>query len=162
MSKPVPEAVSVIAMSYNAVTDRISASEATMKRNIATGWALVLLAGSPGAVGQVYEARDAEGNPVFSDTPSPQGQEIVVPETNVSDPVQETAAPEDMKAADEAAELPQADATGGNDDAGNVVIIGGEDAERKNEYIDNEGRREVRDAEKRHEVLEAEPRHEVR
>jgi hypothetical protein len=104
------------------------------------------------ALAQVYETRDAEGNPVFSDTPSPTGKEIVVPEANISDPVRETAAPVDTSA----------DAQTSGDNESNVILIGDESAGRENEFIDNEGRREVLEAEKRQEVLDAEPRHEVR
>ena len=122
-----------------------------IRRITVTACVMASLGAGP-ALAKVYETRDAEGNPVFSDTPSPTGEEIVVPETNLSDPVQETAAPADTSHDTQ---------TGGNQQ-NKVIIIGDESAGRENEFMDNEGRREVLDAEKRHEVLEAEPRHEVR
>ena len=47
-----------------------------------------LLATSNTAFAQVYQSTDADGNPVFSDTPTPNGQEIQIPETNVGDAVE--------------------------------------------------------------------------
>jgi hypothetical protein len=34
---------------------------------------------------QVYKSTDAEGKTIFSDTPTPGGQEVEIPETNVGD-----------------------------------------------------------------------------
>jgi hypothetical protein len=39
------------------------------------------------ASAQVYESRDAQGNPVFSDKPSAGAEEVKVPPTNSADPV---------------------------------------------------------------------------
>ncbi|MCP4769690.1 MAG: DUF4124 domain-containing protein [Gammaproteobacteria bacterium] len=39
------------------------------------------------AQGQVYQSTDEEGNVSFSDQPTPDSKEIVVPETNVGDSV---------------------------------------------------------------------------
>ena len=36
---------------------------------------------------QVYKSTDADGNVTFSDQPTPEGKEVVVPETNVGDSV---------------------------------------------------------------------------
>ena len=36
---------------------------------------------------QVYQSTDADGNVTFSDQPTPEGKEVVVPETNVGDSV---------------------------------------------------------------------------
>ncbi len=43
------------------------------------------LAGTASA--QVYESKDAQGNPVFSDKPSAGAEEVKVPPTNSADPV---------------------------------------------------------------------------
>jgi len=50
-----------------------------------------LLSHTAGA--QVYESKDAEGNTVFSDTPSAGAQAIDVPTTNTADPVADIPAP---------------------------------------------------------------------
>ncbi len=47
-----------------------------------------LLATSNTAFAQVYQSTDAEGNTVFSDTPTPDSQEIQIPEINVGDAVE--------------------------------------------------------------------------
>ena len=36
---------------------------------------------------QVYQSTDADGNVTFSDQPTPDGREVVVPETNIGDSV---------------------------------------------------------------------------
>ena len=123
-----------------------------MQRTILTLVAFLYCTGSGLVLGQVYETRDTEGNPVFSDTPSPEAQEVAVPQTNISKPTAPSADNESRP------ETPEA----GRPAQGDIVIIGDKEVQRTNEYIDNEGRREVRDAGERHEVLEAEPRHEVR
>ena len=46
-----------------------------------------ILATSNTAFAQVYQSIDADGNIVFSDTPTPSSQEIQIPETNLSDAV---------------------------------------------------------------------------
>ena len=46
-----------------------------------------ILATSNTAYAQVYQSTDADGNIVFSDTPTPSSQEIQIPETNLSDAV---------------------------------------------------------------------------
>ena len=50
---------------------------------------LLLLWGlSCAALAQVYKSTDAEGNVVFSDTPTESGEEVKIPELNVADPVE--------------------------------------------------------------------------
>ena len=46
-----------------------------------------ILATSNTAFAQVYQSTDADGNAVFSDTPTPGSQEIQIPETNLGDAV---------------------------------------------------------------------------
>ena len=48
---------------------------------------LFILTTSNTAFAQVYQSTDADGNIVFSDTPTPSSQEIQIPETNLSDAV---------------------------------------------------------------------------
>jgi hypothetical protein len=47
-----------------------------------------LLATSNTAFAQVYQSTDADGNTVFGDTPTPNSQEIQIPETNLGDAVE--------------------------------------------------------------------------
>jgi hypothetical protein len=122
---------------------------------------LTLVAGSARVAAEIYETRDAEGNPVFSDTPSPDAEVVDVPETNTADtvetPPQKRAAP--GSGADRA--------TGaGAPESGRVIVIDdqadhGSDSEADWEIGKAEPREEVLDAEPRKEVMEAEPRHET-
>jgi hypothetical protein len=54
---------------------------------------LAMLAATNLAVAEVYESRDAEGNPVFSDTPSEGSQKVKLPEANVADAIDVPARP---------------------------------------------------------------------
>ena len=47
----------------------------------------LLLGFSLAAHAQVYQSTDADGNVTFSDQPTPESEEVVVPETNVGDSV---------------------------------------------------------------------------
>jgi len=49
--------------------------------------AIPLLGFSLAAHAQVYQSTDADGNVTFSDQPTPESEEVVVPETNVGDSV---------------------------------------------------------------------------
>ena len=49
--------------------------------------AVPLLGFSLAAHAQVYQSTDADGNVTFSDQPTPDGKEVVVPETNIGDSV---------------------------------------------------------------------------
>ena len=49
--------------------------------------AVPLLGFSLAAHAQIYQSTDADGNVTFSDQPTPEGKEVVVPETNVGDSV---------------------------------------------------------------------------
>jgi hypothetical protein len=60
--------------------------------NILLSSILALAMGNP-ASAEIYESKDAQGNTVFSDKPSPGAQEIAVPQTNAADPVAETPRP---------------------------------------------------------------------
>jgi len=46
-------------------------------------WALLCALGPAVALGQVYESKDAAGNPVFSDTPTPGAKPLALPPPNV-------------------------------------------------------------------------------
>jgi len=49
--------------------------------------AIPLIGFSLAAHAQVYRSTDADGNVIFSDQPTPESEEVVVPETNVGDSV---------------------------------------------------------------------------
>jgi hypothetical protein len=46
---------------------------------------LVVLSFQSGVKAQIYETVDEEGNPVFSDTPSPEAKEVELPSQNIAD-----------------------------------------------------------------------------
>lgn len=48
---------------------------------------------SNSAVAEIYETKDAQGNTVFTDTPTGSAQKVDLPETNVADAVKETPHP---------------------------------------------------------------------
>ncbi|MEH6583517.1 MAG: DUF4124 domain-containing protein [Halioglobus sp.] len=94
---------------------------------------------------QIYESKDAEGNPIFTDTPGAGAKEVDLSESNIADALKES--PHDTPA------------PGGGEDRSTATIIDNDpDARRER---GDEGRHEVLDTEERHEVLDAEPRHEV-
>jgi hypothetical protein len=140
---------------------------------------LALLSGSTAAHAQVYESRDAAGNPVFSDTPSPGAEVVDLPESNVADPVDVPSAPPaadpetEAGAESQSGPVPatQGTASGPGD---KVIVIGDErleaasesgrkigQAQPREQVLDAEPREEVLDAEPREQVLDAEPRDEV-
>jgi hypothetical protein len=98
---------------------------------------------SGSAWAQIYESRDAEGNPVYTDTPAAAEKEIYLPKSNIADAVKES--PDETPAP---AASPSA--TGGVEGRSTTTIT----------HDDPEAQRE-RGNEGRHEVLDAEPRHEV-
>ena len=95
---------------------------------------------------EIYESKDAQGNPVFTDAPTAGAKEVDLQKANIADAVEapptetarETAAPSPSNKTQEA--------------QGKVIVI--EDG--RNEALS----REI-DADMPHEVLEAEKRHEV-
>lgn len=56
-------------------------------------WALLCALGPAAALGQVYESKDAAGNPVFSDTPTPGAKPLDLPPPNVIETPRLPAAP---------------------------------------------------------------------
>ena len=97
------------------------------------------------AQAEVYESKDAEGNPVFTDSPVEGAEEVDLPQTNISDHVEEmpgeASASEDTQTSVRADEQPD-----------NVVVI----PNTRNEEIERDF-----EADQPHEVLDAEERYEV-
>jgi hypothetical protein len=121
---------------------------------ISTVLAVVL---SCGALAEIYETTDSEGNKVFTDTPPSSDAKVVdLPEANIAESVEPAAQPE----AGQRPAAGQQQEQGEYDDDG-VYIIGDADNERLESKIAREKRREVLEGEPRKEVLEAEQRHEV-
>ena len=104
---------------------------------------------SNSAVAEIYETKDAQGNTVFTDTPTGSAQQVDLPETNVADAVKETPHPTPQASAKPTPGTGQAS---GQATDGDVVVI----HDNRNERLEREL------AEQRpHDVLEAEKRHEV-
>jgi hypothetical protein len=126
---------------------------------------LGLMALHSAAWAEIYETQDAQGNPVFTDSPTGTRSDVVdLPEINIAD----APPPESL-------ETQQRDVTPVEHAPvveNNPVIIHdanpgeelSEERLRKQREYERENpsaRHEVLDAEPRHEVLDAEPRHEV-
>ena len=104
--------------------------------------------------GEIYETRDAQGNPVFTDTPSQGAREIQLHEENIADPV--------TPSADEEGGLsPKASPGAADSDHSQIVIIPDSHNEAVEEAIEEGQRREVLEADPRREVRDASPRREV-
>ena len=97
---------------------------------------------------EIYESKDSEGKPVFTDTPTAGAEKVVLPQENIADAVE---VPPEARAA-------EAPATGiplDNKEStahGDVVVV----PDSRNERQDSELA-----ADRPHEVLEAEKRYEV-
>lgn len=94
---------------------------------------------------EIYESKDADGNPVFTDSPSAGSEQVELQKANIADAVEapaetarETAAPAPSGKTQEA--------------QGKVIVIEDERNDELSRAID---------ADRPHEVLEAEPRYEV-
>jgi archaellin len=94
----------------------------------------------------IYESKDDQGNPVFTDTPSAGSEQVDLQKSNIADAVE---APAETVREAEAAHSP----SGKTQDAqGKVIVIEDERNEELSRAID---------ADRPHEVLEAEKRYEV-
>ncbi|MEH6634254.1 MAG: DUF4124 domain-containing protein [Halioglobus sp.] len=98
---------------------------------------LLTMALSTIAHAEIYETKDAEGNPVFTDTPTAAAEKVVLPTENIADAVKVPPAPP---------------AGPGAKEHSNVSVI----PDSRNEQMD-----QVLDADRPREVLNAEERHEV-
>lgn len=95
---------------------------------------------------EIYESKDADGNPVFTDNPTTDAEKIDLPQENVSDSV-------DTPPKSEAAKASVKPSTSkGSAGHGNVVVIPND----REEGLESELA-----ADRPHEVLEAEKRYEV-
>jgi hypothetical protein len=127
------------------------------------------------AQAEIYESKDAAGNPVFSDEPpagSADAEVVDLPETNTAEPVEVpppgapqpdtgTAAPVTGSAPPVATPAPAPTGTGQPPAGGNIVVIEDPREKRVEEELARNKRDKVLDAEPRHEVQNAEPRHEI-
>ena len=117
-----------------------------MKYSITCLTCMLMVAWSAISQAEIYQSKDAEGNPVFTDTPSDGAQKVDLPQENIADAVE--GAPEAKSTA-----APGGDsATDASATPGNVVVI----PNSRNEQLERESA-----ADRPNEVLEAEERYEV-
>jgi hypothetical protein len=116
---------------------------------------IVVLGLSGSALAEIYETKDADGNPVFTDTPTGSADKVNLPETNVADAMKERPHP-----APETTAKPKANA-GQTAQPGDVVVIHDNRNEHLQQELAEERPHEVLNTEKRHEVGEAEAIHAV-
>jgi hypothetical protein len=117
-----------------------------MKFSITTLTCVLVMALSVIARADIYESKDAEGNPVFTDTPTTGVVEkIDLPQENIADSVK---VPPEAEAAKTSVSRSTKETTG----HGNVIVI----PDSRNERLERELA-----ADRPHEVLEAEKRYEV-
>jgi hypothetical protein len=116
---------------------------------------IVVLGLSGSALAEIYETKDADGNMVFTDTPTSNADKVDLPETNVADAVKEMPHP-----TSEATTRSKPNA-GQTAQPGDVVVIHDNRNERLQQELAEERPHEVLNTEKRHEVGEAEAIHAV-
>jgi len=98
---------------------------------------LLTMALSTSARAEIYETKDAEGNPVFTDTPTAAAEKVVLPTENIADAVKVPPAPPAGPSAKEHS---------------NVSVIPDSHNEQMDQVLDADRPREVLNAEERHEV----------
>ena len=117
-----------------------------MKFSILSLASLLIIALSWNVNAEIYESKDAQGNTVFTDTPTPGAEKVDLPQGNIADAVK-------MPPQPEAAQAPATPATA-TDNAGRSNVV--EIPNSRNEQLEREMA-----ADKPHEVLDAEKRYEV-
>jgi len=117
-----------------------------MKFSITTLTCILVMALSAIARAEIYESKDADGNPVFTDTPTAGAEKVDLPQENIADSVE---VPPEAEAAKASVSPSTSKETTGH---GNVIVI----PNSRNERLERELA-----ADRPHEVLEAEERYEV-
>lgn len=112
------------------------------------------------AIAEIYETKDAAGNPAFSDVPTPDAEEVELPPANVSDHVERRPENAPAEGAEDSAEHGPTIVVVPN--SHNEEVDAAAEEGRRQEVREAETRRQFREAEERQEVREAEERHEVR
>lgn len=93
-----------------------------MKVSIILPACCVTLALSWSAQAEIYESRDAQGNPVFTDTPTAGAERVDLPQENIADAVNVPSQRESVEApATPAAAIPEPAAR--SEESGNVAVI---------------------------------------
>jgi hypothetical protein len=124
-----------------------------------TGLAVTLVVAL--AQAQIYQSEDAEGNPVFSDTPSSGASEVELPDANIAKPV-EAAPSESVEPGPAAEEAPAEQAWQAPDpDAGPDVIIIGDQTVPLERYDSGDNPRRETSAAEAPESGSAVPRHQT-
>ena len=117
-----------------------------MKFSMTSLTCMLAMALSGAVRAEVYESKDAEGNPVFTDSPKAGAEKVDLPQENIADAVK-------VPPGAEAAEAPDSHSpVNAVEGHGNVVVI----PDSRNEQLEAELA-----ADKPHEVLDAEQRYEV-
>ncbi len=114
---------------------------------LAAALALLVQAGAVGAQTEVYESRDAEGNAVFSDEPTPDAEAVDLGQTNMADapsPMPEAAPPGNAAAPSPGQQ-------------GQPVVEGEDGVEYVGGYIDESPRARWDEAYRRHQGVEPGP-----
>ena len=117
-----------------------------MKFSILSLASLLIMALSWNVSAEIYESKDAQGNTVFTDTPTAGAEQVDLPQENIADAVK-------VPPQSEAMEAPATPTTAA-DNAGrsNVVEIPNSRSEQLEREIAADRPHEVLDAEKRYEV----------
>jgi len=105
---------------------------------------ILALALSSAVQAEIYQSKDAEGQPVFTDSPSPGATKVDLPEENIADSVQ----PRPQTTATR----PAAPAPAATAKESSVVVIPNSRNDRLEDELLERRRREVRDGEGRQEL----------
>lgn len=106
---------------------------------------IIAIGMSNAATAEIYETKDAQGNTVFTDTPTAAAEEVVLPNANIADAVK--AAPQPAPAA--TSKPAAVDKAAAQD---NVIVIHDNRDELLADEIVDQRPREVMEAKRRHEV----------
>jgi hypothetical protein len=139
----------IASSSKNAISSGqvLSQENITMKFSIRSLAFILAMALSTVVQAEIYESKDSEGKPVFTDTPTAGAEKVVLPQENIADAVEVPPAAKALEAA--APDTPASkEATGHSD----VVVV----PDSRNERLESELA-----ADRPHEVLEADKRYEV-
>lgn len=116
-----------------------------MKYSIRAFACIVTVLISAFAQAEIYEEKDADGNPIFTDSPASGAVEVDLPQSNVADAVKPSAT--DTPTPGKAREGSET-----HNQKGNVVVVPNSRNEELERDINTDMPHEVLDAEKRYEV----------
>jgi hypothetical protein len=123
----------------------LSLENVAMRKSITSLACVIAMALGTAAQAEIYESVDAEGNPVFTDTPTAGAEEVQLQQENIVDAVKVPPQP-----APETAATPPP--VNGQGEHGNVTVIHDSRNEELSRALAEDKPHEVLDAEKRYEV----------